>query len=66
VVRVHISYLDEDADTQTLATHARISSGRWTVTGSLPPEARDAYASVLYTGNLPRQLRGELVGQAAG
>lgn len=68
VVRVQVLFEPASGATRTLAVPARITGGRYALTRSLPADVLAAVATrrgvlhayVLYTGDLPRRLRGEL------
>jgi hypothetical protein len=67
-VRILLVYVDDDGTRREHTVRARIRVGRWSVAGAaLPPAARrESYASIQYTGDYGRRIRGEMRAMAVG
>ncbi|MDQ3276502.1 MAG: hypothetical protein M3Q39_16115 [Actinomycetota bacterium] len=65
VVRLHLSYLDDEGRPQEWTARARIApDGSWALDRNRVPEAAarcGGYLSVLFTGYFEQRLRGEML-----
>ena len=60
VVRIRMEYVKPDGTVGTFNANARISRGRWSISETLPAEARaGGQLSIQFTGYEPRRIRGE-------
>ena len=66
VVRIRLGYTAADGKVRFLESAAKIKSGKWSLTKTLPADAAKAggQLSIQYTGYEPRRIRGEQLAKA--